>query len=68
MCDLPRGRKGQHGISLDGAPAFQDVAGEPAVAYLALRVFLRSPHEVMPDLMLSDTETDDVITYILSLK
>jgi mono/diheme cytochrome c family protein len=54
--------KGQHGISLDGAPAFQDVADEPAVTSLALRVFLRSPHEVMPDLM------DDVITYILSLK
>jgi mono/diheme cytochrome c family protein len=60
--------KGQHGISLEGAPAFQDVADDPAVTSLALRVFLRSPHEVMPDLMLSDTETDDVITYILSLK
>ena len=60
--------KGQHGISFDGAPAFQDVADKPAVTSLALRVFLRSPHEVMPDLMLSDTETDDVIAYILSLK
>jgi len=60
--------KGQHGISLDGAPAFQDVADDPAMTSLALRVFLRSPHEVMPDLMLSDTETDDVIAYILSLK
>jgi mono/diheme cytochrome c family protein len=60
--------KGQHGISLEGAPAFQDVADDPAVTFIALRVFLRSPHEVMPDLMLSDTETDDVIAYILSLK
>lgn len=60
--------KGQHGISLEGAPAFQDVADDPAVTFIALRVFLRSPHEVMPDLMLSNTETDDVIAYILSLK
>jgi mono/diheme cytochrome c family protein len=55
--------KGQYGISLEGAPAFQDV-----MTSLALRVFLRSPHEWMPDLMLSETETDDVIAYILSLK
>jgi cytochrome c2 len=52
--------KGQYGISLEGAPAL--------MTSLALRVFLRSPHEWMPDLMLSETETDDVIAYILSLK
>lgn len=60
--------RGQHGISLEGAPAFQDVADDPAITSLALRVFLRSPHEEMPDFILSDTETDDVIAYILSLK
>lgn len=60
--------KARYGISLEGAPAFQDVADDPVMTSLALRVFLRSPHEVMPDLMLSDTETDDVIAYILSLK
>jgi hypothetical protein len=57
-----------YGISLEGAPAFQDVADDSAMTSLALRVFLRSPHEWMPDLMLSETETDDVIAYILSLK
>jgi len=60
--------KGQHGTSLEGAPAFQDVADDPAVTSLALRVFLRSPHEAMPDFILSDTETEDVITYILNLR
>ena len=60
--------KGRYGISLEGAPAFQDVADDSAMTSLALRVFLRSPHEWMPDLMLSETETDDVIAYILSLK
>jgi mono/diheme cytochrome c family protein len=60
--------KGQSGTSLQGAPAFQDVADDPAATSLALRVFLRNPHDVMPDLILSDTETEDVIAYILSLK
>lgn len=60
--------KGRHGISLEGAPAFQDVADDPSVTSLALRVFLRSPHEAMPDLILSGVETEDVIAYILSMK
>ncbi len=60
--------KGQHGLSLEGAPAFQDVADDPAVTSLALRVFLRNPHEEMPDFILSDAETEDVVTYILSLR
>jgi hypothetical protein len=31
-------------------------------------VFLRSPHRNMPNLILSEAESDDVIAYILSLK
>lgn len=60
--------KGQHGTSLDGAPAFQDLADDRAVTSLALRVFLRSPHEAMPDLILSRAETDDIVAYILGLE
>ncbi len=53
----------------DGAaPAFQSVADNPAMTALALRVFLRTPHDDMPDLILSDAETDDLIAYILGLK
>lgn len=59
--------KGQRGTSFEGAPAFQDLADDPAITSLALRVFLRSPHEAMPDLILSNAETDDVIAYILGL-
>ena len=33
-----------------------------------LRVFLKSPHRNMPDLILSETEIDSVIAYIQSLK
>jgi mono/diheme cytochrome c family protein len=60
--------KGQHGISLEGAPAFQDLADDSAITSLALRVFLRSPHEGMPDLILSNNEIDDVVAYILGMR
>jgi len=56
------------GLSWSGAPAFQEVADDPAVTEISLRVFLRTPHEDMPDLMLTPAETDDIIAYILSLK
>ncbi len=51
-----------------GAPSFSAVAADPAATALSLGVFLRSPHERMPDLILSDREIDDVIAYILSLE
>jgi cytochrome c len=60
--------KGQRGYSPEGAPAFLEVAHQATTTALSLKVFLRTPHEVMPDLILSDTETDDIIAYILSLK
>jgi len=56
------------GLSWSGAPAFQEVADDPAVTEVSLRVFLRTPHEDMPNFMLTPAETDDVISYILSLK
>ena len=60
--------KGDKMISLEGAPPFQEVADDPAASEISLRVFLRSPHETMPDLVLSDEEMDDVVAYILSLR
>lgn len=56
------------GLSWSGAPAFQEVADDPAVTEVSLRVFLRTSHEDMPNFMLTPSETDDVISYILSLK
>ena len=50
------------------APPFDEVAAEPSVTELSLRVFLQTPHRNMPDLQLSQKETDDVIGFILSLK
>lgn len=50
------------------APSFATIARDPATTEPNLRNFLRSPHPIMPMLILSQDETDDVISYILSLK
>lgn len=49
------------------APVFADLAKMPRVTALSLRVFLQTPHDVMPDLHLGRDEADDIIAYILSL-
>jgi mono/diheme cytochrome c family protein len=49
-------------------PPFLDIAALPSTTAMSLRVFLRTPHENMPNLILSNQERDDVIAYILSLK
>lgn len=50
------------------APGFEDIAREPSVTPLGLRVFLNSPHRNMPNLILSEKEVDDVIAYIMALR
>ena len=51
-----------------GAPSFPAVAANRAITPLALRAFLQTPHERMPDLHLSNNETDDLIAFILSFR
>jgi mono/diheme cytochrome c family protein len=50
------------------APAFAAIAGRPSTTPLALRVFLQTPHDRMPNLKLTDDEIDDLSAYILSLR
>jgi len=45
-----------------------DVANMPSTTALSLRVFLRSNHNAMPNLIIPDSETDDLIAYILNLR
>lgn len=49
-------------------PTFEDIANLPSTTAISLKVFLRSNHRRMPNLILSNAEADDVIAYILSLK
>lgn len=50
------------------APRFIDVAQMPSTTELSLKVFLRSSHRNMPNLILSPEEIDSVASYILGLR
>jgi mono/diheme cytochrome c family protein len=50
------------------APTFETIASTPGMTPTALGLFLRTPHETMPNLVLSPDELADIIAYILSLK
>ena len=50
------------------APPFAELASQPSITEYSLRVFLRTPHEKMPNLMLKADEMDEITSYILSLK
>jgi mono/diheme cytochrome c family protein len=49
-----------------GAPSFTAIAADRAITALSLRAFLQTPHHRMPDLHLSNSEMDDLISYILA--
>jgi mono/diheme cytochrome c family protein len=49
------------------APSFVDISRMPSMSELAIKVFLRSSHPPMPDILLSPEEIDSVTAYILSL-
>jgi len=63
-----RVERGQAADNSSAAPAFKAVADNPSTTALSLRVFLRTPHRNMPNVMLTESDTDDIIGYILSLK
>lgn len=50
------------------APAFAAVAAMPSTTSVAIKVFLKTPHANMPNIMLSEAEIDAVTAYILSLR
>ena len=54
-----------NGVS-NGVPTFVGIARLKSTT--VLRAFLQTPHAAVPDLHLSRDETDDLVTYILSLR
>ena len=50
------------------APNFWDVAAEPSITETSLRVFLKTPHSTMPNIMMRSEDMDDIVSYILSFK
>lgn len=59
---------GQPPRSIPVEKSFSEIAADPKMTALSLKVFLRTPHIDMPDIKLTEEQTDDVIAYILSLK
>jgi len=55
------------GKPLPGAPDFAAVARMPSTTATSLRVFLKTPHANMPDIVLTEREVDALAAYILSL-
>ncbi len=63
-----------HGVDRKGfstnpaAPAFEDIANVPGMTSAALTVALRTSHRSMPNLIVKDSDAQNIIAYILSLK
>jgi mono/diheme cytochrome c family protein len=55
------------GKSQSGAPDFAAVARMPSTTATSIRVFLKTPHGDMPDIILAEREIDALAAYILSL-
>jgi mono/diheme cytochrome c family protein len=50
------------------APPFEELANTPGMTAIAVRAWLNSPHENMPQLIVGPEDADDLSAYILSLK
>lgn len=50
------------------APPFEEIANAPGMTGLALHVWLQSPHENMPMIMVEPEHVDDVWAYMSSLR
>ena len=50
------------------APAFYDVANKRGLTVMVLSVWFRTSHPTMPNFVITEDESSDLIAYILSLK
>ena len=51
-----------------GPPDFVAIANRPSTTALSLKVFFRTSHRRMPNLIIAPEQADDLANYILSLK
>ena len=61
-------KKGERVSPHERVPAFEVVANTRGMTEMALRVWFQSPHPSMPNLMLTEKLSDDLVAYITSLK
>ena len=53
---------------LDQAPSFEAIANRRGTTALSLKVFLKTSHANMPNLIIDPSQADALASYILSLK
>jgi cytochrome c len=53
---------------LDQAPSFEAIANRHGTTALSLKVFLRTSHQNMPDIIITPDQADALADYVLSLK
>ena len=51
-----------------GPPDFAAIANRPSTTALSLKVFFKTSHHRMPDLIIPPEQADDLASYILSLR
>ena len=51
-----------------GPPAFVAIANRPSTTALSLKVFFKTSHRRMPNLIITPEQADDLSSYILSLR
>lgn len=51
-----------------GPPDFTAIANRPSTTELSLKVFFRTSHDRMPNVIIEPAQADDLANYILSLK
>ena len=61
-------RDGERASPNAQAPSFTSVANTRGMNAMMLRVWFQSPHPTMPNIKISNQESDDVVAYILSLR
>lgn len=55
-------------IAFLGPRSFAELAADPETTEPAIRLFLRTPHVVMPNFILSEDQIGDIAAYIISLR
>ncbi len=57
-----------HMAGFDRAPSFEAIAKRHGTTALSLKVFLKTNHQNMPNLVIAPDQADALASYILSLK
>lgn len=56
------------GRGTDAVPSFQSIVARPGVTDAQLRGFIADPHPRMPDLQLTNSQIEDIVSYLDSLR